>query len=112
MLQHRMTSLEDTPPRVNTLENTVTQLQTQVENISENIADIKNSGNQLHKDVSGLRIEVRRLFTIGATVAVIVSIIIGAAELYETSLSIQEKHQSAKELRSEHGQSDPGIPEP
>ncbi|WP_230460092.1 hypothetical protein [Sansalvadorimonas verongulae] len=112
MVHHRLNTLEDTPPRVNTLENTVTQLRTQVENISQNITDIKESGDQLHKDVTGLRIEVRRLFTIGATVAVIASLIVGAAKLYETTLSIQDKHQSAKELRSENGQSDSGIPEP
>ena len=113
VVQHRLTTLEDTPPRVNTLEHTVTQLQTQVENISQNISDIKESGDQLHKDVTGLRIEVRRLFTVGATVAVIASLVIGAAELYDTSLSIQEKKESAKELRNHAiSQPDSGIPKP
>ncbi|MGI9273850.1 MAG: hypothetical protein ACR2PT_03190 [Endozoicomonas sp.] len=96
ILQHRVDELEHTPPRVNTLENTVSQLQVQFKTMNEDLEEIKTEGRETHSLVQELGEDVRRLFFIGVVVAGIASLLLTGLKIYDTWSSIQERSSTVE----------------
>ncbi len=96
VMDHRLRDLEGTPPRINTLENTVTHLQVKVETISSDITEIKSEGKETHRLVLNLRDDVKRLFTIGVVVVSLISAGAAVVSLYDTWLDINQKTRDVK----------------
>ncbi|GAA4648744.1 hypothetical protein GCM10023116_10170 [Kistimonas scapharcae] len=91
VMDHRVRDLETTPPRINTLENTVTHLQIKVETMSSDIAEIKSEAKETHLLVVKLGDDVKRLFMVGVAVVVLITGIAGSLRMYDTWLDIQTK---------------------
>ena len=107
VMHHRLRELEATPPRINTLENTVTHLQVRVETISSDIAEIKTEGKDTHRQVLNLRDDVKRLFTIGVVVVTLISAAAALVSLYDTWLAINQKTQDVNHA----ARTNPGLSE-
>ncbi|GAA4648751.1 hypothetical protein GCM10023116_10240 [Kistimonas scapharcae] len=91
VMDHRVRDLETTPPRINTLENTVTHLQIKVETMSSDISEIKSEAKETHLLVVKLGDDVKRLFMVGVAVVVLITGIAGSLRMYDTWLDIQTK---------------------
>ena len=99
ILQHRVDELEHTPPRVNTLENTVSQLEVQFKTMNKDLSEIKTEGKQTHQLVQKLGEDVRRLFFIGVVLAGLASAILAGLKIYDTWSSIQDRNSTAEVQR-------------
>ena len=97
VLEHRVSELESTPPRVINLENTVGQLEVQFEAMNRDIGEIKTESKETHKLVAKLGEDVRRLFFIGVVLASVASALLVGLKLYDTWQSIQQR--SATEMQ-------------
>jgi len=91
VMDHRVRDLETTPPRINTLENTVTHLQIKVETMSSDITEIKSEAKETHLLVVKLGDDVKRLFMVGVAVVVLITGIAGSLRMYDTWLNIKTK---------------------
>ncbi|OED40259.1 hypothetical protein ACH42_17260 [Endozoicomonas sp. (ex Bugula neritina AB1)] len=93
MLEHRVNELEGTPPRVNLLEHSVSQLEVQFKNMNDDLTEIKNEGKASHKLLVDLGEQVRKLFFIGTVVASIASAILVGLKMYDSWTSITERNR-------------------
>ncbi len=88
VLEHRVNELEDTPPRVNLLENSVNQLEVQFKHMNDDLGEIKTEGKANHKLLVDLGEQVRKLFFIGTVVAAIASTLLVGLKIYDSWTSI------------------------
>ena len=96
-----MNELEDTPPRVNVLENSVSQLEVQFQNMNEDLAEIKDEGKANHNLLLDLGEQVRKLFFIGAVVASIASAILVGLKIYDSWTSITSRYSAEQGTQHE-----------
>ncbi|MFK0570599.1 hypothetical protein [Endozoicomonas sp.] len=101
VLEHRVTELEHTPPRVNSLEHSVNQLEVQFTAMNKDITEIKEEGKETHSLVRQLGEEVRKLFFIGTVVAAIASFLLVGLKVYDTWNGIQDRERSTYTQGSE-----------
>ncbi|MGI2027759.1 hypothetical protein [Endozoicomonas acroporae] len=94
VLEHRVNELEGTPPRVNSLEHTVSQLEVQFTTMNRDITEIKEESKETHSLVQKLGEEVRKLFFIGTVVATIASAVLVGLRIYDSWSGIQERQAS------------------
>ena len=92
VLEHRVTELENTPPRVINLEHSVGQLEVQFNAMNKDIGEIKTESKETHKLVAKLGEDVRRLFFIGVVLASVASTLLLGLKLYDTWQSIQQRN--------------------
>ncbi len=91
VLEHRVGELEQTPNRIHSLENSVTQLEVQFETVRSDIHEIKQEGRDTQKLVQKLGEDIRRLFFIGTVVASIAAILVTGLKIYDGWLSIRDR---------------------
>lgn len=108
VLQHRVKTLEETPPRVTILEQNVGVLKAEWGRMRDDLVDIKSEGHQTRESVDNLTkavnansTRVGSLFLAGMVIAGVLGAAVGAVKLYDTTLSIQQKRQ-AIEARQDH----------
>ncbi len=108
VLEHRVCELEHTPPRVHSLEHTVTQLQVQFTAMTRDLSEIKEESKITHRLVQKLGEEVRRLFFIGTVLAAVASTLLAGLKIYDSWSAIQDRdrashsHKDVNHDRSEH----------
>ncbi|AMO58233.1 hypothetical protein [Endozoicomonas montiporae] len=91
-MEHRVSELESTPPRVINLEQTVGQLEVQFKTMNDDISEIKKESKETHKLVASLGEDVRKLFYTGVVLASVASTLLLGLKLYDTWQSIQQRN--------------------
>ncbi|MFT6915620.1 MAG: hypothetical protein ACJAWL_001930 [Motiliproteus sp.] len=109
-LHFRVEKFEDTPPRVHTLEQAVRVMQSDWERMRDDIGEIKDSGIKTHESIEQVAEAVRSngarvssLFIAGAMVAALMAVVVGGIQVYDSTLSIQQKRQILDPPRSADG---------